>query len=110
VEFDAQDRFPNVLGEFVWTGFDYLGEPTPFGGRDGKGVWTKEPMVHILPHWNWAGREGQAIPVLACTNGDQVELLLNGRSLGRKARGAEPVEIPVGPNVSQSLKFSTITG
>ncbi|MCX6636987.1 MAG: DUF4982 domain-containing protein [Acidobacteria bacterium] len=134
VEFDAQDRFPNVLGEFVWTGFDYLGEPTPFGGRDGKGdwpsrssyfgvvdlagfpkdryylyqsVWTREPMVHVLPHWNWAGREGQPIPVFAYTNGDQVELFLNGKSLGRKVRGAEPVEIPVGPNVSRSLKFST---
>ena len=48
--------------------------------------------------------------MFAYTNGDQVELFLNGKSLGRKACGAEPVEIPVGPNVSQSLKFSTITG
>jgi beta-galactosidase len=134
VEFEVQDRLPNVLGEFVWTGFDYLGEPTPFGGDNRKGdwparssyfgivdlagfpkdryylyqsVWTKEPMVHILPHWNWAGREGQAIPVFAYTNAGEVELFLNGRSLGRKTRGAEPVEIPVGPNVSKDLKFLT---
>ena len=132
-EFDAQERMPNVLGEFVWTGFDYLGEPTPFGARDGsdwpsrssyfgivdlagfpkdryylyQSMWLKEPMVHLLPHWNWAGHEGQVIPVFSYTNADAVELFLNGRSLGRKARWSEPVEIPVGKNVSDSLKFST---
>ena len=131
VEFDAQEKLPNVLGEFVWTGFDYLGEPTPYGARDGsewpsrssyfgivdlagfpkdryylyQSMWTKEPMVHILPHWSWAGREGQPIPVFAYTNADAVELFLNGKPLGRKARGSEPVEIPVGKNVSESLKF-----
>ncbi len=133
VEFDAQEKLPNVVGEFVWTGFDYLGEPTPYGSRDGsdwpsrssyfgtvdlagfpkdryylyQSVWTKSPMVHILPHWNWEGHEGQPIPVFAYTNADEVELFLNGKSIGRKARGAEPVEIPVGRNVSDTQIFKT---
>ena len=66
--------------------------------------WTTEPMVHVLPHWNWAGREGQPIPVMAYTNAEEVELFLNGKSLGRKKNGAEPVEIPVGQNVSDDLE------
>ena len=69
--------------------------------------WTKKPMVHVLPHWNWAGREGQNIPVMAYTNADEVELFLNGKSLGRKKRFSEPVEMPVGPNVSPDRKFLT---
>src|SRR4030095_14673070 len=56
--------------------------------------WTDAPMVHLLPHWSWAGREGQPIPVFAYTNGDTVELFLNGRSLGRKRKGVDTVEIP----------------
>jgi beta-galactosidase len=138
VEFTYQDKEPNILGEFVWTGFDYLGEPTPyfdyrpgadnshdwparssyFGMVDLAGFpkdryylyqseWTKEPMVHLLPHWNWEGREGQPIPVMCYSNCDEVELFLNGKSLGRKRRFSEPVELPVGPNVSRELKFST---
>jgi beta-galactosidase len=136
VEFAYQDRFPNVLGEFVWTGFDYIGEPTPyfdwrgsdasdwparssyFGMVDLAGFpkdryflyqsqWTTKPMVHILPHWNWEGRDGQNIPVMAYTNANEVELFLNGKSLGKKQRFSEPVEIPVGANVSEDKKFST---
>ncbi|MBZ5591485.1 MAG: DUF4982 domain-containing protein [Acidobacteriia bacterium] len=131
VEFDAQDRLPNVLGEFVWTGFDYLGEPTPYGSRKDwpsrssyfgivdlagfpkdryylyKSVWTSEPMVHVLPHWNWAGQEGQMIPVMAYTNAEEVELFLNGKSLGRRKRGIDTVVIPVGPNVTETRKFTT---
>jgi beta-galactosidase len=131
VEFDAQDRLANVLGEFVWTGFDYLGEPTPYGSRKDwpsrssyfgivdlagfpkdryylyKSVWTSEPMVHVLPHWNWAGREGQMIPVMAYTNAEEVELFVNGKSLGRRKRGTDTVVIPVGPNVSDTRKFTT---
>jgi beta-galactosidase len=136
VELEAQERLPNVLGEFVWTGFDYLGEPTPyFSDRGGserdwparssyfgivdlagfpkdryylyRSVWTGQPMVHILPHWNWAGREGQNIPVFSYTNCDEVELSLNGKSLGRKQRGAEPVQLPVGSNVSEDGKFTS---
>lgn len=135
-EFEQQDKHPNLLGEFVWTGFDYLGEPTPyFLGREKTGsdwparssyfgivdlagfpkdryylyqsVWLKDPMVHLLPHWNWAGREGQPIPVMAYTNADEVELFVNGKSLGRKARFSEPVELPVGPNISEDKKYKS---
>ncbi len=132
VDFTYEDRLPQVLGEFMWTGFDYIGEPTPyFAGRDPadwparssyfgmvdlagfpkdryylyQSQWTSKPMVHILPHWNWEGREGQAIPVMAYTNADEVELFLNGKSLGRKKRFEEPVQLPVGKNVSQDGKF-----
>ncbi|MDR7267428.1 beta-galactosidase [Pelomonas saccharophila] len=96
---------PFLAGMFVWTGFDYRGETTPFGwpaissqfgmmdttgalkdsGYYLKAAWTTEPMVHLLPHWNWPGREGQAIDVRVYANTDEVELRLNGRSLGRKA-------------------------
>ncbi|MFG6488462.1 beta-galactosidase GalA [Roseateles sp. BYS78W] len=96
---------PFLAGMFVWTGFDYRGETTPFGwpaissqfgmldttgamkdsGYYLKAAWTTEPMVHLLPHWNWPGREGQPVDVRVYANTDEVELLLNGRSLGRKA-------------------------
>ena len=131
VEFDAQDRLPNVLGEFVWTGFDYLGEPTPYGRANQwpsrssyfgivdlagfpkdryyiyKAKWTTPPMVHVLPHWNWAGHEGQAIPIMAYTNAEEVELFVNGKSLGRKKLGVDTVVIPTGANVSQSRQFTS---
>jgi beta-galactosidase len=68
-------------------------------------MWTKKPMVHLLPHWNWAA--GQTIPVMAYSNADEVELFLNGKSLGRKKRFGEPVEIPVGTSVSADKKFVT---
>ena len=136
-EFAALDRYPAICGEFVWTGFDYLGEPTPFnsdrtvllnhaaavneeelkkqeeelkrieqdrptsrssyfGIVDLAGFpkdryylyqarWMPDyPMVHILPHWNWEGREGQKVPVFVYSSGDEVELFLNGKSLGKK--------------------------
>ncbi len=136
-EFRGQDEFPFTAGEFVWTGFDYLGEPTPynadatnllnfsdpseqarmseelkslgkilvpsrssyFGIVDLAGFkkdrfyiyqarWRPDlPMAHILPHWNWPGRGGQLTPVHVYTSGDEAELFLNGRSLGRKKRG-----------------------
>ncbi|MES3023528.1 MAG: beta-galactosidase GalA [Pseudomonadota bacterium] len=92
-------------GMFVWTGFDYRGETTPFGWpaissqfgmldttgalKDTayylKSVWTREPMVHILPHWNWAGREGEPIKVHVYSNAESVELFQDGRSRGRQA-------------------------
>ena len=132
-EFLYQEKLPQVLGEFVWTGFDYLGEPTPFfDGRNAETTdwparssyfgfvdlagfpkdrfylyqseWTKTPMVHVLPHWNWAGHEGQPIPVMAYTNADEVELFLNGQSLGRKKRFSEPVPLPVGRNVANGVE------
>ncbi|HEY4990082.1 MAG TPA: glycoside hydrolase family 2 TIM barrel-domain containing protein [Opitutaceae bacterium] len=91
-----------VIGEFTWTGFDYLGESkwprklTAFGALDTCGfkkdsfyfyqsIWTKAPMIHLLPHWNWPGREGSVVPVVAYTNCAAVELFLNGKSLGVKA-------------------------
>ena len=136
VEFSYQDSLPNVLGEFVWTGFDYLGEPTPYFGEHAdnsrdwparssyfgmvdlagfpkdryylyQSVWTETPMVHVLPHWNWQGREAQNIPVMVYSNADEVELFLNGKSLGRKKTFAEPVELPVGKNVSADAKFAS---
>jgi len=105
-EFAAQDRYPFVGGEFVWTGWDYLGEPTPFdasrssyfGVIDLAGFrkdrfylyqsnWRPDyPMAHILPHWTWPDRAGQVTPVHVYTSGDEAELFLNGRSLGRKSK------------------------
>lgn len=96
---------PFLAGGFVWTGFDYRGEPTPFehwpshssyfGILDTCGFpkdnywyyrawWTAEPVLHLLPHWTWPGREGQQIAVWVHANCRSVELFLNGRSLGRK--------------------------
>jgi beta-galactosidase len=106
--FAAQDRHPFVAGEFVWSGFDYLGEPTPyyssrssyFGIVDLAGFpkdrfylyqsrWRPErPLAHILPHWTWPERVGQVTPVHVFTSGDEAELFLDGESLGRKKKGA----------------------
>jgi beta-galactosidase len=138
VEFASLDRVPGTAGEFVWTGFDYLGEPTPynsdstnllnysdpvararaekelaeigrirvpsrssyFGIIDLAGFpkdrfylyqarWRPDhPMAHILPHWNWPDRVGEVTPVHVYSSGDEAELFLNGRSLGRRARDA----------------------
>jgi beta-galactosidase len=90
-----------VIGDFMWTGIDYLGEsrwPSKNASsgvidlcgfpKDGyyfyKSQWTTEPMIHLFPHWNWPGREGQVIPVLCYSNCDAVELFLNGKSYGEK--------------------------
>jgi beta-galactosidase len=93
-----------IAGTFVWTGFDYRGEPTPyewpcvnshFGIMDVCGFpkdnfyyyqarWSKQPVLHLLPHWNWPGKEGQIISVWCHTNCERVELFLNGASLGVK--------------------------
>ncbi len=137
-ELEAEAREPYVAGQFVWTGFDYLGEPTPynndatnllnfsdpaqkakmaaemqalgklrvpsrssyFGALDLAGfpkdlfyclqaAWRPDlPMAHLLPHWNWPERVGQVTPVMVFTSGDEAELFLNGKSLGRKKRDA----------------------
>ncbi len=104
--FSSIDRHPFVAGEFVWNGFDYLGEPTPYyearssytGIIDLAGFkkdrfylyqsqWRPDfPMVHILPHWNWPDRIGKVTPVHVFTSGDEAELFLNGKSLGKKKK------------------------
>jgi beta-galactosidase len=106
--FASLERHPFVAGEFVWTGWDYLGEPTPYyearssysGIIDLAGFkkerfylyqshWRPElPMAHILPHWNWPERLGAVTPVHVFTSGDEAELFLNGKSLGKKKKGA----------------------
>ena len=98
------DGRPWLSGAFVWTGFDYRGEPTPywwpcvnshFGILDTCGFpkdvfyyykswWTTNTVLHIFPHWNWPGKEGQDISVWAYSNCKQVELFLNGQSLGKQ--------------------------
>jgi beta-galactosidase len=104
--FASQDKNPYSAGEFVWSGWDYLGEPSPyyssrssyFGIIDLAGFkkdrfylyqaeWRPDlPMAHILPHWTWPERVGQVTPVHVYTSGDQAELFLNGKSLGRKKK------------------------
>jgi beta-galactosidase len=136
-QFEQLDRYPAVFGEFVWTGFDYLGEPSPyqndftnllnFTDPEERAQYAKEleeggkikspsrssyfgivdlcgfpkdrfylyqsrwrsdkPMAHILPHWNWPGRLGKVTPVHVYTSGDEAELFLNGKSLGKKQFG-----------------------
>lgn len=128
VEFHFQDSLPQILGEFIWTGFDYLGEPTPYGGKDNlthgnwdvdwpsrssyfgavdlagfpkdrfylyQSQWTTEPMVHILPHWNWEGTGIKEIPVYCYTNCEEAELFVNGISQGKKKMGTDKTRIPV---------------
>jgi beta-galactosidase len=90
-----------VIGDFMWTGLDYLGESFWPSKNAGSGVlnlcgfakdgyyfyqsqWTDKPMIHLFPHWNWPGREGQVIPVLCYSNCDAIELFLNGKSFGQK--------------------------
>lgn len=136
-QFRVNAKFPDLLGEYVWTGFDYLGEPTPynsdetnllnfrndpakkadlekkldelrktnppsrssyFGIIDLAGFpkdrfylyqsqWRPDmPMAHILPHWNWKERIGQVTPVQVYTSGDEAELFINGKSMGKKAK------------------------
>ncbi len=109
-EFALMEKDKFVAGEFVWTGFDYLGEPTPYGRQarssyfgivDLAGIpkdrfylyrshWRPDvTTVHILPHWNWPDRIGQNVPVYVYTNGDTVELFLNGKSLGKQTKAKE---------------------
>ncbi len=108
-QFAALDDNPEYFGEFVWTGFDYLGEPTPynpgtparssyFGIVDLAGMkkdrfylyqsrWNPEAKVlHILPHWNWEDRIGQKVPIHCYTSYNKVELFVNGKSMGIKEK------------------------
>lgn len=110
---------PYLAGGFAWTGFDYRGEPTPyawpcissaFGIMDTCGFpkdnfyyyrawWSGQPVLHLLPHWNWPGRDGTEIDVWCHSNLDAVELFLNGQSLGRK-------EVPRNSHVSWKVKYA----
>ena len=104
-----QEDLPYTIGEFIWTGFDYLGEPTPyyvewsshssyFGAVDLAGLpkdrfylyrshWNKEAeTLHILPHWNWEGREGETTPIFVYTNYPSAELFINGKSQGKRSK------------------------
>ena len=107
-EMAMQEDCKAVVGEYVWTGFDYLGEPTPynegtpakssyFGIVDLAGLkkdrfflyqsnWTKKPMLHLLPHWNWEDRLADTIPVMCYTNYPKAELFVNGKSMGIKEK------------------------
>ncbi|MBR3820828.1 MAG: DUF4982 domain-containing protein [Kiritimatiellae bacterium] len=105
--FAAQDTYPWLIGEFVWSGFDYLGEPTPykeywpsrssyFGMFDLAGLpkdrvwlyrsrWSKSsPTLHVLPHWTWPDRVGKNVPVYCYTSYPSAELFVNGKSQGRR--------------------------
>ena len=123
VEFQLMEDDPFIAGEFVWTGFDYLGEPTPFNqearssyfgivGLCGiakdrfflyRSYWRPAVRtIHILPHWNWPERIGKTVPVFVYTNGDSAELFLNGKSLGRRAKKKvldKPVSLAAGKPV-----------
>ncbi|MBI5708533.1 MAG: glycoside hydrolase family 2 protein [Armatimonadetes bacterium] len=124
------------FGAFVWTGFDYKGEPTPYGwpcinshfgimdicgfpkdnwwyyrahwnGSDGQD--EGKPMVHILPHWNWQGKEGQPIDVWCHTNAEMVELFLNGKTLGVKKvpkYGHAEWKVPFAPGTLKAVAYN----
>lgn len=114
-EFAAQDDNTFISGEFVWTGFDYLGEPTPynegtparssyFGIIDLAGLkkdrfylyqskWSDKPVLHLLPHWNWPEKIGQNVPVFCYTNYPKVELFVNGKSQGMREKQAKAGEM-----------------
>ncbi|WP_073347958.1 beta-galactosidase GalB [Bacteroides congonensis] len=108
-DFIQHEDLPYCIGEFVWTGFDYLGEPTPyytdwpshsslFGIIDLAGLpkdryylyrshWNKkEETLHILPHWNWEGHEGEVVPVFVYTNHPSAELFINGKSQSKRTK------------------------
>ena len=117
-DFAADEDYPWCIGQFVWTGFDYLGEPSPydtdawpnhssvFGIVDlayipkdrfylYRSLWNEdEPTLHVLPHWNWAGREGQVTPVYAYTSYPSAELFVNGVSQGRRFKAEPSGETP----------------
>lgn len=105
-DFIAQEDAPYTIGQFVWAGFDYLGEPTPYDGywpsrssyfglvdlagipKDRyylyRSVWNKKShTLHVLPHWTWPGREGEVTPVFCYTDYPSAELFVNGKSQGR---------------------------
>ena len=119
-DFVADEDYPWCMGQFVWTGFDYLGEPTPydtdswpnhssvFGIIDlasipkdrfwlYRSIWnTESQTLHVLPHWTWPGREGEKTPVFVYTSYPEAELFVNGRSCGRRTKADGPYGIASG--------------
>ena len=119
---------PWLAGAFIWTGFDYRGEPTPFqwpcisshfGILDTCGFakdlfwyykswWTPDPVLHLLPHWNWRGREGKPIEVWAFTNCDEVALVLDGKPLGARRvapNGHAEWQVPYAPGRLEAVGY-----
>ncbi len=119
---------PWWMGGFVWTGFDYRGEPTPyqwpdigshFGLMDGCGFpkniyyyyqswWTDKDVLHISPHWNWHGQEGKPIHVWVNSNADNVELFLNGKSVGKKVMKRNSHlewKVPYQPGIIRAIAY-----
>ena len=116
IDFARADDHNWTLGQFVWTGFDYLGEPSPydtdawpnhssmFGIIDlaslpkdryylYRSIWNKKAKtLHVLPHWNWEGNEGKKVPVFAYTNYPSAELFINGKSYGKQTKNNQSVE------------------
>lgn len=112
LDFSMDDDYPWLIGQFVWTGFDYLGEPFPYDSASWpnhssmfgiidlasipkdrywlyRSQWnTKSPTLHLLPHWTWPGREGEVTPVVAYTSWPKAELFVNGKSAGVKEKTA----------------------
>ncbi len=128
VWWSVYDARPFLSGGFTWVGFDYRGEPNPYdhvavtsqtGALDACGFpkdifyyykawWGTEPVLHLFPHWNWPGREGQNVDVRCYSNLDSAELLLNGKSLGAKpmARNAHLTwSVPYEPGVLEAHGF-----
>lgn len=118
--------YPYLSGTFVWTGFDYRGEPTPYRRwpsvishfgimdicgfpKDGyyayKAAWTDTPIVHVFPHWNWPGKEGQLIKMRGYTNCEQIDILVNGKRIFKKK--VEPFEYVELEAVYQPGKLET---
>lgn len=114
-DFIAMEDLPYTIGQFIWTGTDYLGEPTPydeywpsrssyFGACDLAGlpkdryylyraVWNRnKPTLHLLPHWTWNGREGQVTPVFCYSSYPEAELFVNGKSQGRRRKAGKEVQ------------------
>ncbi len=146
LEFYFLKNTPSILGEFIWTGVDYLGETSPYGGQDNitedghwngdypsrssyfgavdlagfpkdrfysyQAEWSDEPMVHIMPHWNWSGVKDdngekiETIEVNCMTNCESAELLLNGKSLGRKVMGKDLTRMIVESRFYQGGKLT----
>jgi beta-galactosidase len=143
IEFEYMRIDTFVAGEFVWTGFDYLGEPTPVMNMDSRwaegsflptregydarssyfgivdlaglpkdsyynyrSLWNgTEHTVHLAPHWNWQGHEGESIPVFVYTDGDEAELFLNGESLGRRSK-MDPDLVKVSQAMAHNFEYS----